>query len=101
MIFTQIIDEVAPFKEIRIKTRTEPWINNEILEQMHERDKTLYKSNQDKENTELRDSYKNQRNAVTSTVRQAKANYFCNKIETNGYPPFYCCPPSHELTQTW
>ena len=48
---------------------------------MHERDKTLHKSNQDKENTELRDKYKNQRNAVTSTVRQAKANYFCNKID--------------------
>ena len=48
---------------------------------MHERDKTLYNSNRDKENTDLRDKYKNQRNAVTSTVRQVKANYFCNKID--------------------
>ena len=38
-IFNQKIDEVAPPKESRIKNRTEPWINNEILKLMHERDK--------------------------------------------------------------
>ena len=30
-LITYSMDEVAPEKESRIKIRTEPWINNEIL----------------------------------------------------------------------
>ena len=42
-IFTQIIDEIAPEKEIRIKVRSEPWMHSEILELKYERDKMLKK----------------------------------------------------------
>ncbi len=30
-IITYIMDEIAPMKEVRIKYRTDPWINNELL----------------------------------------------------------------------
>ena len=40
-VFTDILNTVAPVKEIRLKTRTEPWINSEILELIHERDVLL------------------------------------------------------------
>ena len=37
--FIGVVDEVAPVKEIRIKQRTEPWMNPEILELITKRDK--------------------------------------------------------------
>ena len=40
-MFLQSIDEICPEKEVRIKGRTEPWINSEILEAMWERDRAL------------------------------------------------------------
>ena len=52
-ILTQIIDDNAPLKNIHIKNGTQPWINNEILEAMHERDKVLYHSNRNKANEEI------------------------------------------------
>ena len=37
-IFSNVLDEVAPVKEIRLKQRTEPWMSSEILELIHSRD---------------------------------------------------------------
>ncbi len=36
-IITEIMDEVAPMKEVRIKNRTDPWINNELLHHIEHR----------------------------------------------------------------
>ncbi len=33
-LITEAMDEIALEKEIRIKNRTDPWINNEILHQI-------------------------------------------------------------------
>ena len=38
IVFSNILDSVAPVKEIRLKGRTEPWINNDILEDIRRRD---------------------------------------------------------------
>ena len=81
--FINVIDEVAPIKHIRIKTRTEPWINNTILELIWERDKLLYNSNKNKENRELRKAFNLLRNKVQREIRKAKTNYFKDKIEEN------------------
>ncbi len=48
------MDEGAPEKEIRIKHRTEPWINNEILNQTEYRDKLMRRLTRHKDDTELR-----------------------------------------------
>ena len=37
-----ILDEVAQVKEICMKQRTEPWMTNDILEMLNERDRALY-----------------------------------------------------------
>ena len=81
--FINVIDEVAPIKHIRIKTRTEPWINNTILELIWERDKLLYNANKNKENRELRKAFNLLRNKVQREIRKAKTNYFKDKIEEN------------------
>ncbi len=39
ILMREAMDEIAPEKEIRIKSRTDPWINNELLHQIENRDK--------------------------------------------------------------
>ena len=80
-LLTHAMDEVAPKKEIRINVRTEPWINNEILELIYERDKTLIQSNNDKTNTELKKKPNKIQNRLTHLIRKTKANFSKNKVE--------------------
>ena len=81
--FIDVLDVVAPIKHVRIKTRTEPWINSMILELIWERDRLLFESNKDKANKELRKEFNMLRNKVQREIRIAKTNYFKDKIEEN------------------
>ena len=38
-IFLTVVDNIAPIKEVRIKNRTEPWIDSEILHSINARDR--------------------------------------------------------------
>ena len=82
-IFFVVLDEVAPIKNIRIKNRTEPWMNSIILELIRERDKILYKSNKSKDDRELRIKFNSLRNKVQREIKKAKTNFFKDKIEEN------------------
>ena len=39
--FFVVVNDMAPIKEIRIKQRTELWINNEIINSIKERDQAF------------------------------------------------------------
>ena len=80
-LYMKILDEVAPIKYIRIKTRTESWMSSTILELIYERDKVLSRLNKNRENEELREQFNRLRNKVQHKTRTAKANYFKDKIE--------------------
>ena len=82
-MFTQVLDDIAPEKEIRIKGRTEPWIDAEILELMQERDRALFNANRNKSDTELRKKYNRLRNKIIQQTRKTKSKHFCEKIEEN------------------
>ena len=41
LIFHSVLDALAPINEIRLKQRTEPWMNSEILQNIRHRDETL------------------------------------------------------------
>ena len=82
-LFINILDEVSPIKHVRIKNRTEPWMNSMILELIRERDRLLYKSNKNKGNKELRKEFNSIRNKVQHEIRKAKTNFFKDKIEKN------------------
>ena len=82
-IFFEALDEVAPTKSVRIKNRTEPWMNSIILNLIRERDKILYKSNKNKNDKELRSKFNSLRNKVQREIRKAKTNFFKDKIEEN------------------
>ena len=86
-IFTGILDEIAPFKQVRIKGRTEPWMNSDILDLIRQRDKALEYANRNKENRELRKNFNNIRNKLQREVNKAKSNYLKNKIEDNKKNP--------------
>ena len=36
-----VMDKIAPVKEVRVKQRTEPWMSSEILHMISERDAAL------------------------------------------------------------
>ena len=46
-IFMSAIDNIAPMKEVCIKQRTQPWITNEILQCIKDRDKAFRVYKQD------------------------------------------------------
>ena len=86
-IFIEVLDEIAPIRHIRIKTRTEPWMNSEILELIRERDKFLKLANKNKNNKDLRLKFNSLRNKVQSEIKKAKSVYLKNKIEENKKKP--------------
>ena len=86
-MFIEAIDYIAPTKEMRIKGRTETWIDTEILEAIRDRDKALYFSNKDKSNKELRKVFNEKRNKVTNLTKKAKSNHLNNKVEENKNNP--------------
>ena len=81
-IFHSVLDSVAPVKEVKLKQRTEPWMNSEILQNIRFRDETLNKFRK----TNDPDLYKKNcqlRNLVQRETRISKRDYLTNKIEEN------------------
>jgi len=82
-IFSSVLDKVAPVKEIRLKQRTEPWMNSEILNDIRERDNLLYKFNKDRSKKEIYNEYKKLRNKIQRDIKKTKSDYFLNELESN------------------
>ena len=56
-------------------------MTSDILELIHERDKILTLANKNKSVKELWTQYNELRNRVNGKVKEAKANYFSDKVE--------------------
>ena len=81
-IFHSVLDIVAPLKEVRLKQRTEPWMNSDILQNIRHRDETLNKFRKS-EDPDLYKEYCKLRNMVQRETRISKRDYLANKIEEN------------------
>ena len=68
---------------VSFKNRTEPWMNNEILENIRHRDYLLYTFKKDRSNRNMYKEFCQHRNKIQRDVRMAKAEYFSSKIEEN------------------
>ena len=85
-MFMNALDEVAPVKQVRLKLRSQPWLDSEILECIRDRDRVLchYRKAVD---PIIRFEYRKQlnklRNKVQLLVKKAKRCYFQTKIEAN------------------
>ena len=83
-ILMSAIDNIAPVKETRTKQRTEPWINNEILQSIKDRDKAfqLYKNEKSDENCSY---FKELRNKTQTLIYNAKIGCFKEKVENENH----------------
>ena len=82
-IMNTTIENIAPIKEIRVKTRTEPWMTGNIFDMIKQRDNMYYKWKKNKPNNEYYKQFCNLRNKTQRAIKQAKSDYFGNKIEEN------------------
>ena len=74
------IDNIAPMKKVRIKQRTQPWITNEILQCIKDRDKAfrVYKKDSSDDNFS---NFNESRNKTQTMIYTAKRDYFKEKVE--------------------
>ena len=52
-VFVNIIDSIAPLKETRLKQRSEPWIDDNILTNIQNRDQLLSEFKKHKNNSKF------------------------------------------------
>ena len=76
-LFDDISNEHAPWKEIKARRFSSPWITCEIRHKMNRRYK-LFKAAISSKCPEQWSNYKRVRNEVTSDLRKAKSSYFSN-----------------------
>ena len=72
--FLGVVDEVAPVKETRIKQRTKPWMNPEILELITIREKAYLRFKRSKNESDYAE-FKKLRNKAQYLVSKSKTNF--------------------------
>ena len=80
--FIRICNIHAPFREIRVKSRFNPWFSSDILQLIQEHDK-IHKLAHINHDPILFQTYKSLRNKVTSKIRNSKRNYYTNSVSEN------------------
>ena len=87
MITLYLLDELAPYRKLtkkEFKLKSKPWISNEILQKIHERDKLLdnYSNVKDlNRKINLLKDYNILRNTITRMKRDAKSKYYKEYFE--------------------
>ena len=71
LAYTEICDEHAPMKSLRLKKRSYPWITHDIIKLMYQRE-NLYTKNEPL----LCQNYWELRNKVTRVIKERKNAYF-------------------------
>ena len=77
-----LIDTLAPIKESRIKSDSQPWFDCEIAEKISIRDKLLKKYKKSRLHID-NDLYKSAKNDVQILIKNKKKSYFQDKLEEN------------------
>ena len=85
-VFLKIINQFAPIKEIRLKQRTEPWMDHDILELIKERDRLLNIFRKSK-NVEDHKNFSKVRNLLQRKIKKAKTEHISTKLEENKEDP--------------
>ena len=78
---TQVINNLAPYKTIRVKNQSNEWFDGELAEQISNRDKLFKKFKKSKLHiNEL--IYKEAKNTVQRLIKEKKI-FFLKKLEEN------------------
>jgi len=76
------INSLAPIKQARIKQRTEPWIDSDILALIIQRE-TAFKQYKQSKIEEHLNIFRSLRNKTQITISKAKQHFFTEKLEEN------------------
>ena len=68
---TFVIDQIAPIKEIRVKTNSKDWFDAGIREEIETRDKLLAKFKKSRKSTD-HENYKKARNKVQCLINKKR-----------------------------
>ena len=79
---TQVINNLAPYKTIRVKNQSNEWFDGELAEQIFNRDKLFnkFKKNQLHINELI---YEEAKNTVQRLIKKKKKKIFSKKLEEN------------------
>lgn len=85
-LFCKVLDMVAPIKKVRVKQKSEPWITDDIHQLLRSRNVSfkMFKKKMDSISFE---QYKQRGNEVRDVIKEAKINYFKDKIKQNSQNP--------------
>jgi len=67
---------------VRIKQRSEEWVNSEVLDCIKDRDKAFYLFKKEKSEENL-NNFRVMRNKARSAIHNAKKNFLCSSVENN------------------
>ena len=84
------INNISSIKEVRIKKRTEPWINAEILQSINDRDRAFKAFKGDKSEQNF-STFKDLRNKTQTLIYNAK-KFFRSKLETSNLNSLWRSP---------
>ena len=74
-LFKNICNAHTPFKDVKVRSMSAPWINNTIRHKMNRRFKLFKEANLTKDPSKWA-AYKKLRNEITADIRGAKAKHF-------------------------
>ena len=77
-----VIDEIAPIKEVRVKSNSQDWFDAEINEEIERRDKLLTKFKKSRSHSD-NENYKKSRNKVQRMIKDKKKNFVSGKLNDN------------------
>ena len=77
-----VIDEIAPIKEVRVKSNSQDWFDAEINEEIERRDKLLSKFKKSRSHSD-NENYKKSRNKVQRMIKDKKKNFVIGKLNYN------------------
>ena len=82
-LFKLVIDKVAPYREVRVRSKRSPWMNSHILSLIRKRDSAFSRFKADRSNSQLYREFCQLRNAVQRDVKLAKESFFKQKVQQN------------------
>ena len=78
----EVIDKIAPMKEIRIKGSSKAWFDGEVIERINVRDKLKKKFVKSKLKIDY-DNFKNAQRQASQIVKRNKLDYIKNQLNEN------------------
>ena len=78
----EVIEKLAPIKEIRIKGASKPWFDGEVVERITVRDKLKIKFSKSKLQID-HDNFKNAQKQASQIIKRKKLEYIKNELRDN------------------